>query len=155
MGTLSSEISDMFLTRISDYRLDTIFTNSGSFVLNSYIEPWLIDAIVEFDICDQDLTYTASTTSIEGSFTETLTTENKNIISKLMVKYWMQKTVQDILQLQNFITDHDFKTFSAAQNLSAKKDYLNSLKEELAQLLVDYGYKKNDWVNWKQQLFDE
>lgn len=154
MGTLSSEISDIFLTRISDYRLDTIFNNSGSFVLNSYVEPWLIDAIVEFDICDQDLTYTASTSTIEGSFSETLTMENRVIISRIMVKYWMQKTVQDILQISNFLTDHDFKAFSAAQNLSAKREYLNSLKEELSQLLIDYAYKRNNFSNWKLQDFD-
>ena len=57
MTTLSSEINDLFLTRIKDYRLDAIFENSGSFVFNTYLEPWLMDAVNEFDICDQDLTY--------------------------------------------------------------------------------------------------
>jgi hypothetical protein len=154
MGTLSSEIIDIFMMRISDYKLDTIYTASGSLIFSNYIEPWLIDATVEFDICDQPLTYTTSGSATEGQFTATLTTKNKVILSRLMVKYWMQKTIQDVLQMQNFITDHDFKTFSAAQNLTAKKEYLNSLKEELSQLLIDYAYKINDWAGWKLQQYD-
>ena len=58
MGTLSSEINDLFLMRVTDYRLDTIYNTSGSFVLNEYLEPWLMDAVVEFNECDQALTYT-------------------------------------------------------------------------------------------------
>lgn len=153
MGTLSSEITDLFLTRISDYRLDNIFSASGSFVLNSYIEPWLMDAITEFDICDQDLSYTATSGSVEGSFVQTLSTKNRLVISKIMCKYWMQKNVNDILQMSNHITDHDYKTFSSAQNLKAKQDYLNSLKEELSQLLMDYAYNNVDWNKWKNQDF--
>jgi len=154
MGTTSSEMVDLFLTRIRDYRLDTIFTTSGSLALVIYSEPWLMDAVNEFDICDQDLTYTISGSAVEGTFSETLTNKNKILLSKLMVKYWMQKTIQDVLQMQNFVTDRDFKTFSSAQNLKAKQDYLNSLKEELSQELIDYGYKINDWNNWKLQIFD-
>ena len=155
MTTLSSEINDLFLTRIKDYRLDAIFENSGSFVFNTYLEPWLMDSVNEFDMCDQDLTYVVSTDDEEGYFSETLTLKNKIMLSKLMVKYWMSKTIQDILQMSNFVTDRDFKTFSAAQNLKAKQDYYSSLKEELSQELVNYGYKINDWSNWRNQLFDE
>ena len=155
MGTLSSEVVDLFLTRINDYRLDTIYTVSGSFVLNTYVESWLLDSIAEFeDMCDQALTYTVSGSAIEGEFTETLTMINKLILSRIMVKYWLQKSINDILQMNLHVTDRDFKTFSAAQNLKAKQDYLNSLKEELSQDLMNYSYHRNDWANWKNQIFD-
>ena len=64
------------------------------------------------------------------------------------------KTVQDILQIQNNIQDHDFKTYSQAQNLKEKRDYLNNKKEEVSQLLIDYAYKHNpQWANWNLQNF--
>ena len=152
MATVQSEINDLFLTRVNDYRLNTIFVSSAS-SLNTYLEPWLLDSINDFDICTQDLTYTTTSGSAEGYFAEDLTMQHKLILSQIMVKYWLTKSVQDILQMNNFVTDHDFKTFSAAQNLSAKKDLLNSKKEEISQMLIDYGYKNNNWTDWRNQTF--
>lgn len=155
MGTLSSEITDLFLTKISDYRLDTIYSSSGSFVLNTYLEGWLLSSIADFEnFCDQSLAYTVSGSSTEGEFAETLTMTNKIMLSRIMVKYWLQKSVNDILQMNLHVTDRDFKTFSASQNLKAKQDYLNSLKEELSQAIMDYAYHRNDWSNWKNQNYD-
>jgi hypothetical protein len=155
MTTPSSEITDLFLTKISDYRLDTIYTASGSFVLNTYVEGWLLDSIADFeDFCDQSLTYTVSGSIVEGQFTETLNMTNKLMLARFMVKYWLQKSVNDILQMNLHVTDRDFKTFSASQNLKAKMDYLNSVKEELSQAIMDYAYHRNDWSNWKNQNYD-
>jgi hypothetical protein len=154
MTTPSSDVADLFLNRVRDYRLDAIFNTSGSIVLTNYVESWLMDATNEFDMCQQSLAYTISGSATEGYFTEDLTTETKLILSRLMVKYWLQKTVNDVLQMNNSVTGRDYNTFSAAQNLKAKQDYLNSLKEELSQLLMDYSYKYNNFTNWKNQLFD-
>jgi hypothetical protein len=154
MGTTSSEITDLFLTRIRDYRLDSIYSTSGSMALNLYTEAWLLDSINDFDMCQPSLAYTVSGSATEGYFTETLNMETKIILSRLMVKYWLQKTVNDILMMGLHVTDRDFKTFSSAQNLRAKQDYLNSVKEELSQLFVDYAYKYTNFSNWKNQNFD-
>jgi hypothetical protein len=154
LATLLSEVADLFFSRISDYRLNTINTVSGSMVLNVYVEPWLLDSIVEFDVCDQVLNYTPSTGSaVEGSFSLDLSLENKLMLSQMMVKYWLAKEISDVLQMQNFVTDKDFKTFSSAQNLKAKQDYYNTKREEISQLIVNYGYKKNDWADWRNQTF--
>jgi hypothetical protein len=142
------------MTRVRDWRLDLIYNTSGSSNLNLSLEPWLLDAIVTFEpISDQSLTYTASGSSIEGYFTETLSLTNKIMLSKIMVKSWLQATVNNILQMDNKITDRDFRTFSAAQNLKAKQDYLNSLKEEISQDMIDYSYKRVDWTSWNNQIF--
>ena len=153
MATVASEIVDLFLTRVNDYRLTTIYQTSGSTSLTTYIEPWLIDSIVEFDICTQDLTYTATSGSVEGSFTQDLNIETKSILSQIMVKYWMAKAVQDILQMNNFVQDHDYKTMSVSQNLTAKMNYYNTKKEEISQILENYGFKYLDWSRWRNQLF--
>jgi hypothetical protein len=70
-----------------------------------------------------------------------------------MVKYWLSKMVQDVLQMNIFVQDHDFKTHAASSNLTAKMNYYNTKKEEISQLLVDYAYRKNDWSQWRNQIF--
>lgn len=150
MATNISEINDLFLMLTSDYRLNTIYQTSGSAALNTYLEAWLLYSINDFEsICNQDLVYDKST----QDFSVNLTQENINMLAQIMVKYWMQKNVQDILQIENSIQDHDFKTYSQAQNLKAKQDYYNIKREEVSQLLIDYGYKYNQWSNWDSQMF--
>jgi hypothetical protein len=155
MGTQSSEITDLFLTKISDYRLDIIYNTSGSFVLNNYVEGWLLNAISDFeDYSDQSLAYTVSGSATEGYFSADLNMKNKLMLANFVTKYWLQKSINDLLQMSLHVTDKDFKTFSAAQNLKAKQDYLNSLKEELSQSLIDYTYKRNNWTDWANQIFN-
>jgi hypothetical protein len=153
MGTLASEIGDLFLSRVSDYRLDNMFTTSGSLALGTHIEPYLLDAIIDFDICNQVLTYTVSGSATEGYFSLDLTLENKVILSQLMVLSWLSHDIQNIIQMNNHVTDKDYRTFSSAQSLSAKKDYYNSKKEEMSQKLGLYGYNKNSWSEWQNQIF--
>ena len=153
MGTPMSDVVDLFMSRVSDYRLTTIYQNFNVEVFNAYVEPWLLDSIVEFDICDQGLNYTVTSGSVEGNFDSDLTLKNKIVLSRIMTLFWMEKEINDVLQMQNYITDHDFKMFSAAQNLKAKQDYYNEKREEISQLLVDYGYKVNNWSGWRSQNF--
>ena len=150
MGTSASEVIDLFSVLQSDYRLVNIYETSGSVAFTTYQEPWLLLSINEFSpICDQVLSYSTDT----QEFTVTLTMENKLILAQLMVKYWLNKLIQDILQMNNNITDHDFKMFSQAQNLTAKKEYYSAKVEELNVLLTRYGYAHNDWTSWNDQLF--
>ena len=155
MGTYCSEIVDVFLSRIDDYIIDNIFINSGSLVGTNYLEPFLMDAIDEFsDIADQDLTYNESSAGSEGYFNQVLNRRNKDMLSQLMVRSWLAKTIQKTLQLQNFVTDRDFSTFSAAQNLKAKQDYYIVKCEEIDRLLNRYAYKNADWTDWNNQNFN-
>lgn len=156
MGTTSTEIFDLFLANIKDYSIDAIYTSSGSSTLNSYLEPWLLFSIVEFqDVCDQSLSYTETSISVgEGYFEQTLSLKNRAILSLLITKYWLKREIQNILQMRNHITDHDFKTFSSANNLHAKRVYYQSVNKELDGILGRYGYEANDWTGWKSQNFD-
>lgn len=59
--------------------------------------------------------------------------------------------MQDVVQFQSKLNDRDFKTHSEAQNLSAKQNYYNIIREEVAQDITDYGYRNSDWLknpNW-------
>ena len=153
MGTLSSTIFDYFLTSVDDYQLTAIYQTSGSLVLDQYMEPWLLNSIIEFDVCDQDLSYTVSSGSSEGYFDATLTNKNQFMLVQIMTKYWLQKNIQDVLQMNNILQDRDFRVFSQANSLKAKQDYYNMKCEEISQRLTNYGYAENDWENWRNQIF--
>ena len=155
LPTQSTEIADLFLSRIRDHKLDVIYSTSGSSVLSVYIEPWLLFAINEFsEYADQSLEYVQSSGSSVGYFTEDLNLPNKIMLSLIMTKYWLEKTIKDLVQISNVISDRDFKTFSAAQNLKAKQEYYSSLPEEISQALINYTYKRNNFKNWYNQVFD-
>jgi hypothetical protein len=117
------------------------------------LEPYLLDSIVEFDVCNQSLAYTTTGSATDGFFGLDLTLENKVLLSKIMILGWLSRNIQETLQMQNFITDRDFKTFSAAQNLSAKVELYNMKREEVNQAITDYGYRHNSWTDWRNQNF--
>lgn len=157
MTTAASDIYDLFTSYTRDYRIDTVYFTSGSPGLNTYLEPWLLASIVEFDdMCDQSLVYTkaSDTGTGDGEFTADLTLKNQIILALMMVKYWMETQIQDVVQMSNHLQDRDFKTHSAAQNLRAKQDYLIQISERISSRLVEYGYAANNWASWKLQDFD-
>lgn len=153
MSTLSSEVFDLFLTNIDDYQITAIYTTSGSLILSQFLEPWLLNSIVEFDICDQDLSYTVAGSVIEGSFDETLTSKNKFMLATMMVKYYLAKNIQNLLSMKNILQDRDLKRHSAANNLKAKQDYYIMKCEEINQRLIDYEYSNISWESWRNQIF--
>ena len=152
MGTNLTEVLDLFMLLQNDYRLLDLYTSSSA-SFNTYLEGWLLYAVNDFDICTQTLDYTVTSGSTTGSFSVTLTNENKLLLAQLVVKYWMAKEVQDVLQMNLNLMDHDFKHFAESQNLTEKQRMYNFKREETAQLLVDYGYKHNDWTSWGTQVF--
>jgi hypothetical protein len=143
MGTPLSEIYDVFMSRITDYRLIDLF-NSSETNFENYLQAWLEYAIVDFDVCNQDLNYD-NTTKL---FPEVLTRQNKIILATLMAKYWLSKEVADVTQFRLHITDRDFKVASEGQNLREKSAYLITVKEDCSQMLNSYAYKNNDWSEW-------
>lgn len=157
MGTNASDIFDLFMITVSDYKLETVFDSGGEEGLNTALEPWLLFSIADFDdICTQSLAYTkiSETGTGDGEFAVDLTTKNQTILSLIMLRYWMERQVQDVMQMNNFIQDHDFKRFSAANNLRAKSDYLRDIIERVDARLVGYGLYNNSWSNWQNQDFD-
>lgn len=149
MATNLSEIYDLFMVGVTDYRLTDLF-NVSEEDFETYLQAFLEFAIVDFDICDQDLDYDETT----KVFPEVLTRKNKIILAKLMMRYWLQKLVNDVTQMNLHVTDRDFRVASEAMNLREKTIYLNSVKEQCSQMLNDYAYKNNDWDSWWNQDFE-
>jgi hypothetical protein len=148
MATTLSEVYDLFMLTVTDYRLNHLF-DASQYEFENYLQAWLEFAITEFHICNQDLNFDNDT----KTFPDTLTRENKVILATLMMKYWLQKNVNDITQMNLHVTDRDFRVASEAMNLREKAIYLNHVKETCSQMLSDYGYKHNDWDSWLEQDF--
>jgi hypothetical protein len=149
MATSLSEIYDFFMQNVTDYRLIDLF-NTSQDDFENYLQAWLESAVVEFEpYCDQDINFNGTT----KLFPVDLNRDNKVILAMLMTKYWLQKVVNDITQMNLHVTDRDFKIASEAQNLREKVSYLNTLKEDCSQKLIDYGYRKNSWEDWFSQEF--
>lgn len=141
-GTSLTVIYDNFMMMAKDYRLITLY-NTSLTDFENYLEGFLVSAIQTFNVCDQSLAYSA------GAFTETLTQKNITILAKLIKRYWLEKEVADITQMNLHITDRDYKIYSEAQNLTAKKALLILEREEVSQLLVNYSLNNNvDWASW-------
>jgi hypothetical protein len=136
------------MMNVQDYRLVDLY-NTSEDDFDTYLEAWLLYSINEFSMCSQDLTFNTTT----DVFSVDLTQQNKLILAKLMMKYWLQREVNNITQMNLHITDRDFKIASEAQNLREKVKYLNIVKEDCAQMLNEYEYKNNSWDDWFNQSF--
>ena len=148
MNTSLKEIFDLFMMTVTDYRLIDLFNQSED-DFTTYLEAWLIFAISDFSMCDQSLDYNKYTMT----FNTCLSDKNKVVLATLMMKYWLQKVVNDITQMNLHITDRDFKMPSEAQNLREKVAHLNVVKEQCSQLLSDYSYRRVNWSEWFNQEF--
>jgi hypothetical protein len=147
-NTALSEVYDLFMMTVTDYRLLQLFEASEPDFEN-YLQAWLEFAIVDFSACDQDLDFDDTT----KEFPVVLSRENKVVLATLMMKYWLQKAVNDITQMNLHVQDRDFKIASEAANLREKVAALNVVKEQCSQLLNDYSYKRVDWTDWQNQIF--
>ena len=143
-GTPLSDVYDQFLSLVKDYRLTNLFNLSPDHTeFEAYLLGWLIPAIRDFNICDQSLEYSGN------NFFETLTEKNIVMLAQLLKKYWLEKEIDDITQMNLHVQDRDFKTFSENANMLAKQTRYNMEKEEVSQLLVNYSLKDKDmWQAW-------
>jgi hypothetical protein len=150
MSTPYSSIFDLFMMQVTDYKLNYLYETSLADFEN-YLLTWLKFAIGDFvAICADNLEDRDDTLKI---FNPTLATLTQTILAELMVKYWLQKEIQNITQMNVHVQDRDFKFNSEAQNLKSKSDYLITVKESLSQRLLTYGYNKNNWANWQAGIF--
>ena len=150
MATQLTDILDLFLSTIDDYRLTSIYTSSGSSVFATYQEPWLLQSIMDFSpISNQALNYSTST----QSFDIDLNIENQLMLARIMQKYWAQKLVAQVNQMQNFLQDADFTRHSESQNMQAKQQFYTAKCEEVDLELGKYGARNNNWANWNLQIF--
>ena len=142
--TSYSEIFDLFMFKVKDWKLESLFqTSPGDF--ETILQGFMILSLQKFENCDQDLSRNDST----KEFAEDLSDKNKNVIASLMVEKWLEREIQDIRQMNIHLTDRDFKHYSEAQNLREKSEHWSKVQELNSQTLVDYSLNnRNIWSDW-------
>jgi len=141
MATPYSEVFNLFLASIQDYRINRLYEQSVEDMEN-YLIPFLIKAITNFKKCKTDLEDRDDENRI---FNQTLSTDEKVILSNLIMVEWLTKEVNDILQMRLYLQDTDFKTYSQANNLREKRELLTTMKEMVDKQIVQYSYNNFDW----------
>ena len=145
MATLYTDIYDLFLTEITDYKLDKLYSQSVA-DFEVYLQGFLIRSLPKFYNCTKDLT---DRDDDDGTFTETLTTTEKDILATLMAIQWLKKEIQNVSQINVHLTDKNFKHYAEGQNLKEKSEYMNRLREIVNQDMAEYGIKNIPWSEWK------
>lgn len=143
MATSFSEIIDMALITIQDYKLDNLYSEDPD-SFESITQAFLLKGLPQFTNCKTPLTYDLST----QSFSNDLKPIEISILADLWVAEWFAWHVQNVTQFENKMTPSDFKHFSESQNLREKSEYLDRLREKFNQKMIDYDLKHFDWSSW-------
>lgn len=141
MSTSYSSIYELFLAAVRDYQIDRLF-NISTESAEAYMKSFLIRGLVHFKNCKQNLEDRNDTTQV---FNVTLNTNERVILSNLMLVEWLTKEVNDVLQMRLHLQDGDFKTYSEQSNLRGKIDLLNNTREVVEKQMNQYGYSNLDW----------
>ena len=141
MTTGYSSIYELFLSSVRDYQIDRLFDTSAESA-EAYMKPLLIRGLVNFTNCKKNLEDRDDATQL---FNLTLTTHEKVILSNLMRIEWLEREVNDVLQMRLHLQDGDFKTYAEQNNLRGKLDLLNNTREVVDKQMNQYGYGNLDW----------
>lgn len=151
MTTSFSEIYDLCMTSIRDYKIDKLFAATDLTNFENLMLSYLKKAIPKFIHCQKDLENIMDMTL--NQFTDTLTLTEQVILSDLMVIEWLNSKILDVTQMQIHLNDTDFKHYSEAQNLTAKMNARNIMQESVNQDMTNYELKNVNWLNWQNQNY--
>jgi hypothetical protein len=143
MATAYDEIFTLFLAGIQDYKIDALYNSARPTDADVYMADFLVRAIPYFDNCAKDLEDRNDTTR---TFNINLTTDERVILSELMIVQWCKKEVNDIRQMELHLSDPKaFKHYAEANNLKEKRELMNTHGETADKLMLRYGQKNIDW----------
>lgn len=138
------EIIELVLALTKSYEIDGIFDSYGSDGLLQMLLPYFKFASGELENSDSNIDTSRNDETLE--FKNTLTDGEQLIFCKYILIGYLTKDKNDILQMRLHLQDGDFKTFAEANNLNAKTNALEILKEEVGWNVTKSGYKNaNVW----------
>lgn len=143
MGTAFSEIIDMALLSIQDYKLDQLADDSPD-DFDLITEGFLLRGLPSFTNCKTSLAYNSE----NRAFVENLSFLEISILSDLWVYEWFAQKVQNVTQFQGKMSPSDFKHYSEAENLKQKSEYLDKLREKHSQKMMEYSLQHPENWGW-------
>ncbi|HEY8805861.1 MAG TPA: hypothetical protein VIM42_12305 [Clostridium sp.] len=136
MSTPFSSIYSRFLRKITDLKLANLIVTVPT-IADGRLYGWLESATTKFDECEVDL---IDIDLISQQFNQTLTPKAQEIIAIKMLIEWFEPMINDVLAMQNSLSDSDFKQYSSANLMKEKSDRLNQMIQIADNLITNYSY---------------
>lgn len=141
MATPFQNIFVRFQGKVQDYFLDDLFISDiDSYEL--YLTSLLKSALTKFDNCKNNL---SNRDDILMEFNSTLTEKEEEILSVLMLVEWLEKEVNNLLEMRLALSSSDFKRYAEANNMNAKRDLRDRTIERSEKLMTDYALLNFDF----------
>lgn len=134
MGTLHSEVDDMFLGQISDDSFLEITLTDRLTILNDLRRK----AVTRFKACVSDLSDKVLGQGESAQFVDTLTDEEIFILSTIMKKHWLSDKIYNLNSLKQRMSTKDWKLTSQAEHLGRLTLLKKDLDTEISRMIVDY-----------------
>lgn len=142
--TTFEELYELFLSKVQDYRLRNAFLSDVN-IATAMCYKYLIQAISKFTSCRNDIQHPNTELA---QFNCTLSVDEKNILTDLMVESWIDRNIQDLTQININLNDSTFKHASEANNLNAKMELRDRLREIVHQSMWMYDFNNTDFNTW-------
>jgi hypothetical protein len=141
MSTPFQSIYERFAIKVQDFTLDQLYQTSVS-SYESYLKGLLKSAIPNFNKCKVDLADRDDTAQI---FNQTLKEVEEEILAVLMQVEWAEKEVNNVLEMRLGLSNSDFRRYAEANNLNAKMELRDKLKEKADAMMIQYSYDNYDF----------
>lgn len=150
-----TDIIELVLALMKSYELDSIYDDaiqnsedkddsSGDKAMILFFLPYFKYASGELQIAGSSIDTTRDDEKM--AFSTLLTDGEQLMFAKYILIGYLQKETFDILQMKLHLQDGDFKTFAEKNNLEAKLNALNTLKDEISWNVTRSGYHANEKV---------
>lgn len=145
MGTPFTDIYDLALIVIEDYRIDNL-ANADYKSFLTYMRGLLMHGLPDFVGNLQSLDYTSQQetdtqtgeTSIVYYFVNTLTSKEQSILAETIVYTWVQRLINDVRTFQPHLSVKEFKQLEIANGIKQRSEYLDKLFEKLHYDITQY-----------------
>lgn len=133
MATPVTDIYDIFLSQIGK----DLMLELADDVVEELLKDYLLGAIVEFgDFCKKDLNV------VNDEIVSDLTLDEKFILSRGMILYWLQPKINTQEVIKNRITDGDYVIKSPANLLDKLLKLKSSAETDMRKRIIRYTYKE-------------
>lgn len=143
MATPFSEVIDLAMITIQDYKLDKLFQISES-DWATFLSGFVVRAVPKFTNSKTPLNYdlTAQT------FNNTLSLQEINILVYWFIEIWLERCQQELSQIKATMTPSDAKRTNVPQLIKERQVLIDECREKNSQTETVYGINNVNWINW-------
>lgn len=142
MATTFSQIEDLAMVTIKDYKLDKLYCNDPQ-KFETVLAGIMVRAVPLFNNSVTSLEYDLTT----NSFTADLSLTEQNILAMLFVQIWLESKQNNLTQIASTMTPSDAKRTNVSQMIAERQNLIEMAREKNSQAMMDYAHKTVDWIS--------